>query len=306
MAKTKRFILFFCLLLLLIAMPVYADCKTDFNNAKASYDKGDYANAALGFKTVVQSYKTCPLSSEALYLLGQSLEKLGRTDKAIDAYSVLISYRPDSTFARKAQERIKALKPSMTQREIESAAQQAVKTEPQLSGMQKAGKTIAGIDWALFWTIMGASAGVAALLAGWYYSRRKKKSISKFMTEIDDTYSSFKMKSRRCEAELYRLKDMISDELKKGKIEENTYMLLEKRIEDYLKEVREQLISEKFGGLPSNMKNELKQMLKDKDISEKEFKKFEVLLKKTAGMEDEDKEELSKMVKKWKEEDSRD
>jgi len=305
MAKTKKLLMFLFLFILLAATIAYADCKTDFNSAKASYDKGDYADAAIGFRTVVQSYKTCTLSPEALYMLGQSLEKIGRTDKAIDAYSVLISYRPDSAFARRAQERIKALKPSMTQREIESAAQQAIKTEPQLSGLQKAGKTIAGIDWGLFWTVVGATAGVAALLAGWYYTRKKRKSISRFMTEIDDTYSSFKMKSRRCEAELYRLKDMVSDELKKGKIDENIYMVLEKRIEDYLKEIREQILNEKFGGLPSNMKSELKKMLKDEEISAEEYKKFEALLKKTEGMEKDEKEELGKMVKKWRDEDKR-
>src|SRR3989344_3209657 len=285
---------------------VYAqDCKTDFNSAKASYDRGDYAAAAAGFKAVVQSYRACPLASEALFMLGQSLEKMGRTDKAIDAYSVLITYRPDSTFAKRAEERIKALDPALAQKDISSRAQQAVKTEPQLSGPQKAGKPIAGIDWALFWTIIGAIAGVAALLAGWYYTRRKKKSISKFMTEIDDTYSSFKMKSRRCEAELYRLKDMLADELKKGKIDESTYSILEKRIEDYLKEIREQILSEKFGGLPSSMMAELRKMLEDEEISEKEYKKFEALLKKTEGMERDEKEELGKMVKKWRDEDKK-
>ena len=67
------------------------DCKTDFNSAKASYDKGEYATAATGFKAVVQSYRACPLASEALFMLGQSLEKMGRTDKEKNTYSFLIT-----------------------------------------------------------------------------------------------------------------------------------------------------------------------------------------------------------------------
>lgn len=67
----------------------------------------------------------------------------------------------------------------------------------------------------------------------------KKKSMSKFMNEIDDAFSSFKWKSKRCEAELYRLHDLIEEELKKGKIDESTYGLLTNRIDKYLKEIQE-------------------------------------------------------------------
>jgi hypothetical protein len=121
------------------------------------------------------------------------------------------------------------------------------------------------------------------------------------MSEIDDTYSSFKMNSRRCEAELYRLKDSISNELKKGKIDEGAYAVLEKRIEDYMREIREQILKEQFGNLPSSMKTELYSMIENAQISEEEYKKFKALLGKAGGIEEEEKKELGDMVKKWME-----
>jgi len=68
---------------------------------------------------------------------------------------------------------------------------------------------------------------------------KKKKSVSKFINDIDDTFASFKWKSKRCEAELYRLQDLIEDKLKAGKIDESSYHLLMNRIEKYLKEIKE-------------------------------------------------------------------
>jgi hypothetical protein len=61
------------------------------------------------------------------------------------------------------------------------------------------------------------------------------------MEEIDDVYSRFKMNARRCETELYRLKDEVLDELKVGMIDEEKYNILIQRIEDCMKEIREQI-----------------------------------------------------------------
>jgi hypothetical protein len=56
--------------------------------------------------------------------------------------------------------------------------------------------------------------------------------------DIDDVYTSYKMKSRRCEAELFRLQDQIEDRLTAGNIDENTFQLLEGRIQKYMEEIK--------------------------------------------------------------------
>lgn len=68
----------------------------------------------------------------------------------------------------------------------------------------------------------------------------------KLMDEIDGVYSRFKMNARRCEAELHRLRDELLDEFKQDMINEENYNTLDKRIEDYLKEVKEQIEREKL------------------------------------------------------------
>lgn len=65
------------------------------------------------------------------------------------------------------------------------------------------------------------------------------------MDEVDNIYSRFKMNARRCEAELHRLKGEALDEFKGDTIDEDNYNILNKRIEDYMREVREEIEREK-------------------------------------------------------------
>lgn len=92
--------------------------------------------------------------------------------------------------------------------------------------------------------------GVVLAISGFSLANsKKKKHISKYMNEIDDAFHSFKWKSKRCEAELYRLNDIIEDKLKQGKLDESSYQLLSARIEKYIKEVQD------VDGIPNDKKN---------------------------------------------------
>ncbi len=94
--------------------------------------------------------------------------------------------------------------------------------------------------WVQFWALLISVISVIIAVTGFSFANKKKqKSTSKYLVQIDDVFSSFKTKSKRCEAELYRIQDMIEDELKSGKIDEHVYNLLSKRIEKYLGEVKE-------------------------------------------------------------------
>lgn len=93
--------------------------------------------------------------------------------------------------------------------------------------------------WVQFMALVVSLIGVFLAVSGFSFaSKNKQKYLKKFLHEIDDAYSSYKWKSKRCEAELYRLKDQVEDQLKAGKIDENTYQLLEKRIDKYLDEIK--------------------------------------------------------------------
>lgn len=94
--------------------------------------------------------------------------------------------------------------------------------------------------WVQFLALVVSLIGVFFAVTGFTFAgQKKKKSVANFINQIDDTFASFKSKSKRCEAELYRIEDLIEDKLKTGKIDESSYELLTKRIQKYLKEVQE-------------------------------------------------------------------
>jgi len=91
-------------------------------------------------------------------------------------------------------------------------------------------------------TICGTIIGVIGWLMKARAEReREKKLFTEFMQNIDDIYFSFKVNTRKCEAELYRIKDQVFTEFKQGVINAKNYNILEERIEEYIKEIREEI-----------------------------------------------------------------
>lgn len=94
--------------------------------------------------------------------------------------------------------------------------------------------------WVQFLALVVSVVGLLLAVTGFSMAASKKrKSISRLMNEIDDTFAAFKWKSKRCEAELYRLHDIVDDKLKKGKIDESSYQVLINRIDKYLTEIND-------------------------------------------------------------------
>jgi hypothetical protein len=129
--------------------------------------------------------------------------------------------------------------------------------------------------------IIAVIAVIIAATGFTFAAKKKQKSISKYMNKIDDTYTEYKMKAKRCEAELYRLKDIVDDELKSGKIDDGAYKLLMNRIENYMIDIQKQIVNEKFGGLPSSLKEEMFQMMEDGEITESEMDTMQKLIKRS-------------------------
>lgn len=103
---------------------------------------------------------------------------------------------------------------------------------------QKPG-AIPRIPWETIAIVVSIISGLAAVMGFSVSSHKKKRAISKYMEEIDATFSEYKWKSKRCEAELYRLRDLLEERLKKGKVDESLYDLLTKRIDKYLREIQD-------------------------------------------------------------------
>lgn len=156
-----------------------------------------------------------------------------------------------------------------------------------------------GVDWDQIAVILAITGAVI----GGFLSRRKRGRVKKLLDDIDRTYEGFRMNSRRCEAELYRYREIVSEQLKKGKISEESYSILDKRIGDYLGEIRERIMEEKVGSVPAGLKEEVHHMLEDGEISEKDYKVFENLVGRSRGIGKKDKSELKDLLRKWRDED---
>lgn len=93
--------------------------------------------------------------------------------------------------------------------------------------------------WVQLLALVVSVIGVVLAVSGFSMANKsKQKNLKKFLHEIDDAYTSYKWKTKRCEAELYRLLDQVEEQLKEGKIDESTFSLLEKRIHKYLDEIK--------------------------------------------------------------------
>ena len=73
-----------------------------FDAAKAAYDAGSYEDAVIGFATFSETYMGGPLTAEAHYLRGRSLDALGNTSGAARAYLEAFSGYPDGPRAPRA------------------------------------------------------------------------------------------------------------------------------------------------------------------------------------------------------------
>ena len=80
----------------------------------------------------------------------------------------------------------------------------------------------------------------ASLVGGtWFRSRKRRDIVKAFLAKIDDVHSRLKTDPKKCEEELYTLRNTILDGLTDGKITEDNYDILDKRIDKYVSELTE-------------------------------------------------------------------
>lgn len=123
------------------------------------------------------------------------------------------------------------------------AAREAKESEPDNPLLEPSG----GLTWSVelvagIVSIGGAGIGLVGWLARTRSTKRRGRVLfKKILEEVDDAYGSFKMNSRRCEAELLRLKAEVLAGFKEGVIEEEDFHTLNARIDTYIKEVRKEI-----------------------------------------------------------------
>jgi len=87
---------------------------------------------------------------------------------------------------------------------------------------------------------LGLALTVSLLGVAWVRARRKRVVVKDLLNKIDEVHSRFKMHPQECEGELCKLRNEILEDLTNGKITQENYDIMEKKIEKYLEELRKQ------------------------------------------------------------------
>ncbi|UCF08090.1 MAG: Ig-like domain-containing protein, partial [Thermoplasmata archaeon] len=102
-------------------------------------------------------------------------------------------------------------------------------------------------------------------LFGFMRLRRKRNVLRIYLEMIDDTYDEYKKKPRVGEKKLIALRDGIKNDVKKGRLEENHFLILDKKIDDYLHELR---APRKVGAAPLPEEEEEEEMAEEEEEGE--------------------------------------
>jgi len=84
---------------------------------------------------------------------------------------------------------------------------------------------------------IGGIATAGSLLLGWFFKTRKRRFLSGYMTKIDSTYNNYAVNREECKGRLNQMKDDVAEMLKKGKIDDTHFGILEGKISQYLRDL---------------------------------------------------------------------
>jgi hypothetical protein len=152
----------------------------------------------------------------------------------------------------------------------------------------------------IFLTVLMASLGI-------FFASRKRRSIAKKMKEVEKTYNENKENPAAAISKLTEMHRSFEEEFSKGKLSENHYMLLDKKITDHLgnlKELeakeREQEVEREH--LPPELEVEIKDAVADGQVTPEEAEKI-IGDVEASDLPEDQKEEVKEMVESWEKED---
>jgi hypothetical protein len=110
-------------------------------------------------------------------------------------------------------------------------------------------------------TVLGTV--IFALYGVWRYRKRRLK-LKDHITRLDEIYDKYRKDPYVCEHKLNQLKESLKIKFKSGEMEENHYLIMDKKIDDYLSNVRYRKTLTKpkiIGGPEGEIREELEKQL---------------------------------------------
>jgi hypothetical protein len=98
-----------------------------------------------------------------------------------------------------------------------------------------------GFDWNTWEPIITAATiliSVFVFLFGFLSIKKKRGRLRQYLEKIDDLFNQYNKNYQRCQQELITLRETIRKEVKDGKLEESHYLILDKKLDDYLLDMK--------------------------------------------------------------------
>ena len=83
----------------------------------------------------------------------------------------------------------------------------------------------------------GGAAAVGAPVIGWMFKTRKRRFVSGYLIKIDSTYNEYSMNREECRKRLTQMKNEAVQLLKKGKVDEPNFTIIDNKLTQYLKDL---------------------------------------------------------------------
>jgi len=93
------------------------------------------------------------------------------------------------------------------------------------------------LDMTRLMQLAGGVGTGASFVIGWLFKTRKRRFMSHYLTSIDATFNEYSLDQEECKGRLGKMNEEISHMLKKGKIDEAQFTLLENKITQYMKKI---------------------------------------------------------------------
>lgn len=158
--------------------------------------------------------------------------------------------------------------------------------------------TSAPVEEGVNWNMIGGVIAIISILTalvGWFLTRKKSSTTSKYLTEINKTFDDYKNNSDQCELKLSELKYKLEKEFASGKLTEQSYDILDRKIETHLTNIRKGIINQ--FNLSGDIKDKIDKSLKDGKISKEEY--ANIIKTDLTNLAKDKKEKLLKLLKKW-------
>lgn len=92
-----------------------------------------------------------------------------------------------------------------------------------------------------FWDILGVVLAVAIATGGWFLYRHHTKRLDREIRRIDGIFNELRSDAVDCRKRLLQLEEEFQQQLVRNKLKESHFLILEKRIERYLADLKEKV-----------------------------------------------------------------